>query len=583
MKSSTLEPVRQGSRSAGSAGVAVESARPLLGRALLILLSSALLTLALAPVHMAMLAWVALVPWMLAIRTCRSIKGACLTGFLGGVACCAPNLWWLWVANISGTIALILYFALYWGLAAGLFRVLVVPGLAGNPALHGVGTLLCIPLVWTAAEWLRAYLIPGFPWLLLGYSQSWLTVLCQVADAGGVSAVSFWVASINGMVFLAVVRRRQLQTLVVPALATLGLLLGVLGYGVIQLRQAPDIPGPSILIVQTNHRHLRGGTPTVSRQMHAAAHLDATRRELAAHHPDLVVWSEVAMPPLNAEGREQLQSTEAGRFMEETHRQIGALAAAHRTTIVTGANYVGGWTRQDGARVAGDRRNSAYCYGPDGRQCAERYDKTQLVPFSEKVAFQSVPVLGRIMLWLSPPRAADPLMAGDPDRLTRFQLQRAAATEDSLVPESSAAQELIFVTPICLENIYPDYIASVVRPDAHDGRKADFIVNLSNDGWFHSQERWQHWQNITLRCIENRVPMARSSNTGISGFIDSCGRTLEMIPPRQEGTRLRPLPLDDRVSVYSRWGEWFGRLCVLATGLLVGVSWWSGRQRPALR
>ena len=89
-------------------------------------------------------------------------------------------------------------------------------------------------------------------------------------------------------------------------------------------------------------------------------------------------------------------------------------------------------------------------------------------------------------------------------------------------------------------------------------------MNITNDGWFKGGEMAQHLQASVFRAIENRVPMARSVNTGISGFIDSTGRTAGLVPPGIEGSSVRRLSLDSRVTFYTRFGDIFAVACSLA-------------------
>src|SRR6185295_18223693 len=104
-------------------------------------------------------------------------------------------------------------------------------------------------------------------------------------------------------------------------------------------------------------------------------------------------------------------------------------------------------------------------------------------------------------------------------------------------PSSSPA--VSFIAPICLENIDPAIIRQMIWRPATPGKRADFIANLSNDGVFSDQERYQHLQSTIFRCIENRVPMVRCSNTGISAFIDSNGRVQETVAANTAGFAVR--------------------------------------------
>ena len=126
------------------------------------------------------------------------------------------------------------------------------------------------------------------------------------------------------------------------------------------------------------------------------------------------------------------------------------------------------------------------------------------------------------------------------------------------------------VVPICFEDIDAPLVAKMFR--GAGGKRANVLVNLTNDGWFKANQNAQHLQAAIFRGIENRVPTIRCVNTGISAFIDSSGRELERIPVRTEGTAIRSMQLDSRYTLYTRWGDWFPILCtVLASGLVVRV------------
>jgi apolipoprotein N-acyltransferase len=113
-----------------------------------------------------------------------------------------------------------------------------------------------------------------------------------------------------------------------------------------------------------------------------------------------------------------------------------------------------------------------------------------------------------------------------------------------------------------------------------NGRKrADVIVNITNDGWFLGNQQAQHLQGAVFRSIENRVPTARAANTGISGFVDSCGRVSRdsTISVRSEGTLVRRVMMDRRVAPYTRAGDAFAWACVAVTGVLVLVRLFARR------
>ena len=119
----------------------------------------------------------------------------------------------------------------------------------------------------------------------------------------------------------------------------------------------------------------------------------------------------------------------------------------------------------------------------------------------------------------------------------------------------------------------------------------DFVLNISNDGWFvsggkkgrpiaASTELMQHLVLCKFRAVENRVGIARAVNTGISGFISPDGRvqgrglagTLPDEPHKREvvaGFLTDMVYVDSRVTIYNRLGDAFAITCAVLSGLLL--------------
>jgi len=542
-----------------------------LGQPLLVLMSAALLTPAFAPMDQSYLAWVGLIPWLLMIHRCRSQRSAFLWSWLGGTLFFVVNMWWMADITLPGMIALTIYCGIYWALAA-----LVIRGaglLDGNRIL----AVLAIPAVWICFEWLRGIVITGLPWLYLGHSQSPILAMCQIADVTGVYGVSFWVAAINVLGALGWIERRRLGRVVPAALVVGVMVVAVFGYGIYRIGQTPAAlaPGPLVAVVQPNFPQSNSGSKPVSDEVLLDFHVQQT---LAAVHAsaepiDLVVWSETMMPPLNQQTISIEQRTDPGAFESPGPRAIretlSKLAADHHVALLTGGTFVQ-WSQRaenDGlVFFPSERRNSAYFFDRNGRMddsLSKRYDKIHLVPFGEFVPFaQSFPRLHKILLELGPKYYAEyQLQGGDPDAMTVFQL-------------SDGARTWRFVTPICFEDIDSRICAAMIRSPAGRPKRADFFVNLTNDGWFKANQNAQHLQASIFRCIENRVPMARSVNTGISGFIDSTGQTSNLLPARTIGASAARLMLDSRQTFYTRWGDLFALACVAVTAAIALITWW---------
>jgi len=219
------------------------------------------------------------------------------------------------------------------------------------------------------------------------------------------------------------------------------------------------------------------------------------------------------------------------------------------------------------------RYNSALIYDPNGQQREVRYDKRHLVPFGEYVPFRQEKWLGiDLHYWLYRPlNALSPFSYGG-----KYEYSLSAGKEYTIFELPVGGRTYRFGTPICYEDTTPYLVRGFVWDGAM--RRADFLVNISNDGWFiHSNELPQHLAICVFRAVENRISIARAVNTGVSGFIDGNGRIYSRVTtedgrelgPGVVGYDCQPIYLDTRASVYGRYGDWFAGLCAALTGLVL--------------
>ncbi len=539
-----------------------------------------LLTLAAEPFGQWYLAWLAPAPWLVAVGRTRTVRAAMLRGWLAGVLYFAANIWWLWTASIPGTVVLVVYFGLFWALAAGVIRGLRLLPSAGavsagpkdsESRVQAGYSVFAIAAVWVAAEWLRCNVASGFPWLPLGSTQSPIPVLCQTADLGGPWIVSFWVMLPNALAATAWLSKTPSTHWRAPAIVTALSLAAVVGYGMWRLQSTATTPGPQVMLIQSNFRHLPGGAPTVDRQQAADYFIAELKKRLAKQPADLVVLPEAAFPPINDEARHELARSQIGPLLESTYQRLMKIAADHHAALLLGGNAVTGWTTHGSEHIGSEIRNSAYFFDPQAKKPLSRYDKIYLARFSERAPLTIGPEwLRRIATFISATRAIQPMFAGSLNELRPFRLKWRGPRVDAVGSTTELANDTPFISPICLENIDPAVMAQMVRGSSPNGKQADFVANISNDGWFATQEKYQHLQTTVFRCIENRVPMVRCSNTGISAFIDSTGRVLETVGPHSGGTTVRRIELDSRHTFYTHYGDVFPITCViLAAGALL--------------
>jgi apolipoprotein N-acyltransferase len=542
--------------------------------ALLILATIGLLTLSAAPFGQCYLAWIAFVPWLVAVERAPTIRAALWRGWLAGTIYFALNEWWLWTATIPGTVGVIVCSGFYWGLAAAVIKYTISLSSevrADDRSLKAVARIVGVAAIWTATEWLRCNTVSEFPWLPVGCTQSSVVVMCQIADFAGVWGITFWVLLVNALVATAWFHRNDARYLRVPGITIAAALLMIAVYGIWRISETPEQPGPRIMLLQSNHPHIRGGASTATPDVAAKFFLSELESRLAQERVDLVILPENEFPPLNAEARTELARSTVGPILEQTYQRLKAVAREHAASILVGGAAVTGWKIEGKEHIGTEIRNSAYFFAPEGEAVA-RYDKIRLVPYSERLPFATGPRwLTNAMLFLAASRAMAPLHPGNFDDFQPFVL--------SYSPRSSVQREARFVTPICLENADPAMSRCLIRDPTTGRKRADFFANLSNDGWFHDQEKSQHLQLLVFRCIENRVPLARSSNTGISAFIDSCGRVQETIESNTVGSASRRINLDSRETFYTRYGDVFPIGCLVLVGFACAARLIESRRR----
>ena len=578
------------------------------GKLALIFASVILLSLSLAPTKQFYLAWVGLVPWLFMIGKSRSTLWTFLASWLAGILFFTANMWWLVYVSIPGMIALMIYLGLYWALAAILFRALgwvgeglrtEDSGLSKNTTSDSstqssvlspqscIFPVLGIAMGWVALEWLRGNLFTGLPWMYLGHTQSPLPVVCQIADTFGVYGVSFCVVALNALIYFYVRGdRHQLKS---AAFTVAGLWIASGAYGVFRRAQMETAcsPGPRVLVVQPNYPQDNSGEKGATDAERLQFHLNATRAAIqtAGDGIDLVCWSETMLPAINEEYRAAWREIplrerngtivvpDYGAALDRSVDSILELCKTHHVNVLTGGLYS---TDLDPVKgMFRDRRNSAYLFRSDGLMAAERSDKIHLVPFGEFIPFKN----SRYFHWihdlfakLSPYDWDYTLTAGSEDSPVVMTLSSAKLNQPVRV-----------LVPICFEDIDPRLVAKLFRGD--NAKRADLIVNITNDGWFKANQNAQHLQAAIFRSIENRVFTVRSVNTGISGFIDSYGRVKETIPVRTEGTAVATVMLDSRYTFYTRFGDVFAMLCLAgieAVSLWVSyLRWRTKRNRTA--
>lgn len=505
-------------------GLSPVSERPALGGYLPAIVSGAALMLCFPIFDLYPIAFVALVPFLVSLVDMRPAQ-AFKAGLLLGIPYFFGTQYWIYhsIHYFGGmafvpSLAVVLLLALYESLYTALFGMFFSMKIKSTP----LPALLLAPVLWVVLEFVRSYAFTGFPWSIVGYTQYRFLHLIQFADITGVYGVSFLVVAINGAVaeyFIAKKRLRNMPlfnfTYTITGLVLLVAAIGAISaYGYFRLHQRRPGEPVRISVVQGNIRQDQKWNPAYERYV-----MDTYEKLTASamgRKPAMVVWPESAVPFYFGADKPLTEELEAFQ------KNLGAY-------LLFGAVTVKG---------QGLLANSAILLEPSGT-VAYQYDKIHLVPFGEYVP------LKRVLFFL------DKLVTGIGDYVPG---------KDYVKAETSFGK---FATPVCYEIIFP----GLVRKFYKDG--GDLIVTITNDAWFgDTAGPYQHFSMAVLRAVENRKPVVRAANSGISGFIDSDGRVLSSSPLFVRVVLTKDIVTDRTRSFYSRYGDLFAYLCIIVTVLL---------------
>jgi len=463
------------------------------------------------------LAWIALIPLFLAIRD-KSPKRAFGLGLLAGLVSFLGILYWIKILSpLIGLLILAFYLALY----SAFFCFLLT--LINRKLKSDIWYLISAPILWVSLEYIRSVFLSGFPWALLGYSQYLNTPLIQISEFTGVYGVSFLIVLVNVTIAHLItdhrspitVRRKILPVVIVAIIVGAYFVYGKLILSTSHLRSRNS--ELKVGIVQGNV-DLEEKWSGILHQRVLDTHIRLTE-EVAQEEPELIVWSETATAScLKHEGGDLIRLSNLARRLR-THLLIGSL------DLTSEDNYY----------------NSAFLIAPQGNITCQ-YNKVHLVPFGEVIPLRrQMPFLARLV----------ERMGGggfEPgEELTIFDIDGKR-----------------FGVLICYEGIFDNLVRKFVK------KGAGFIVNITNDAWYRrTSAPYQHFSFSVFRAVENKVPIVRAANTGVSGFIDSYGRIRKDLDIFVEGTLIDKISLKKQETFYTRFGNLFAYFCLGLSGLFL--------------
>lgn len=501
------------------------------------ILSGILLVFCFPPFNQEWLCWVALTPLIAAIWFGQKGKWRpALLGYVTGLVFFLGAFSWLITVTALGWFLLMCYLALFfavWGAFCG-----ALGRFAGD--FTRSSTNLCVGIAgaaaWVALEWSRERLFSGFGWNGLGVALHANVFLIQIAEFTGVGGLSFLVALTN-LVAVATVRRFRSEIGLgklrphwdfSAAMALIGV---VFAFGVHAVfRKVPAEPGTPLTYaaVQANIPETEKMDLVFEKQIFDRYTFYSNLALLAK--PQLLIWPEAATPrPMMGD--------------QVNYDFVRGFAARDDVNFLLGTID---FDEDDG----GHDYNVAALLTDRGQKI-QTYRKMHLVPFGEFIPFRhSFPLFAWIVGDLVP---GDLTPGKEPVVL---QMSRPVLKVGALV---------------CFEDTLGDLTRQFVR------RGAQLLVNLTNDAWFKtSQGSEQHLANAVFRAVENRRPLLRAANTGVTASIDPLGRIESRLSSFTEGIlagTIQVPPLNARQTFYTRYGEVFSQVCILLSLVLLPLLW----------
>jgi len=463
----------------------------------------------------------------------RAFRESFFLGLTTGVIYFAGTLYWITrvmavYGGISTGVAVILNAALiaYLALFPALFAV-VVRRLA---VTHGVRALVAAPLVWVATELGRTYLFTGFPWVLLGYSQATVIPIAQIASVFGVYGVSLLVATVAAALatFGAGANDAKAGRTFLP-LAVIAIIVVTL-WGSARVSRAELTHAGDAVRVGLVQGNVDQGEKW--ERARAAAIFDryiSMTRQAIGEGAGLVLWPESSTPFM-------FEEDPAGAA------RLRTLAQQARVPILFGSDQVV-WKSQNGMRVADRMYNSAFLLRGDGTT-AGVYRKVHLVPWGEYVPLRDV-------LFFAAP-LVEAIGSGF-----------AAGEQATVLPVDGHSLSV----SICYEVVYPDLVRRFVLSGS------ELLTTITNDAWFGATSApYQHFEQASMRAIEEGRYLVRAANTGVSGIVDPYGRVLARSGIDEQRVLVGDARFLHASTFYARHGDVLAYLCALITGALLILS-----------
>jgi apolipoprotein N-acyltransferase len=445
-----------------------------------------------------------------------SLRAALFDGWCFGMGFFLAGVYWVYISvgvyGAGGVLGGVLVTFLFPAFLA-LFPAVVMGAAYSVGGKEALPRIVAFVAFWVVGEWVRSWLLTGFPWLLMGHALI-DTPLAVYAPVGGTLLLSAWVgvmaASGVGLFLL----RSPARWLLLLPVVLIG--MGAAWIDPLQWSQAAGEP-VTVGIVQGNFTQDLKWRPdmldeTIDRYVQLTSPLWG--------EVDFVVWPETAVPDF------------VHSVMEDLLIPLKKKAEQTGTTLILGIPYFD----FDQSRYF----NSVLSLG----EHPGIYFKRHLVPFGEYLPFRKV--FGQSLDFLGSPIG------------------------DFTPGEGRHVTVEVKGYPVALSVCFEIVPGNALRLDAS---QAAWLVNVSNDGWFgQSIAPYQHFQIARMRALENNRTLVRSTNTGITAVIEADGRVQSLLAPFAPGVLKATVLPRSGLTPYGKYGD--AGVVIPLLLIVLGVMGW---------
>ena len=412
---------------------------------------------------------------------------------------------------ISSLIAAVLYLSLYWSFVGFIFSL--IP----NDWRKFVGSSF-LPFIIVTMEWIRSFGPLGFPWSNLALTQSKYIYLIQIMEITGTYGVSFIIVSINVIIYHSIKKSSLIKNGLLPIMIFC-LAMSLVGWARIESLQN-DGRKINAVVVQPNI----DPNKKWHEKKRTIAFMDSLHQEATKMNPDIIVFPETALPSYLT------RDFKTRKMLQET-------VDKSNIPLLTGTIDVALENKKK------NYYNSAMWLTPNNK--FQIYSKIHLVPFAEYDLFPSI---FHPLTWLNINIDRGSFKAGKDYKIFNWK-------------------GISFSDLICYESSIPKIVREFVR------KGSELLIIQANDGWLgNSYGPHQHFELARLRAIENRIPILRSANTGISGVIRPDGTVQSKIGLNEQLIFQENINILNSGSIYSYYGDIFSLVCFLITLLILILS-----------